>query len=250
MPLRVVMKPLLIILTGHAPDAIRARLGDFDHWFRLALRLSAREIRVVDVSAGVPLPDTTDIRGAVISGSAAMVTEKLVWSERLAGWVRDAMDAQLPLFGVCYGHQLMAHALGGRVDVLPGGREMGTKDIEVLAPDTDDCLLAGLPTRFAAHTTHMQSVLEVPAGAQVLARSARDPHQILRYGPNAISTQLHPEFSAAAMRAYLRLRADHLRSESMDVADLLNTVRATPQARRLLQRFARETTPHAMDVVA
>jgi len=248
------MKPLLIILTGHAPDAIRARLGDFDHWFRLALRLSPREIRVVDVSAGVPLPDTTDIRGAVISGSAAMVTEKLVWSERLAGWIRDAMDAQLPLFGVCYGHQLMAHALGGRVDVLPGGREVGTQDIEVFETGADDHLLAGLPMHFAAHTTHVQSVLEAPTGAQVLARSARDPHHILRYGPNAFSTQLHPEFSAAVMRAYLRLRADNLRSESLDVAALLDAVRATPHARRLLRRFALQTTTMStscsMDAVA
>ncbi|HET7300913.1 MAG TPA: glutamine amidotransferase [Oleiagrimonas sp.] len=244
------MKPLLIILTGHAPNAIRARFGDFDHWFRLALRLPARDIRVIDVSAGQTLPEVGEVRAAVISGSAAMVTERLAWSEQLAGWIRHAMDVELPLFGVCYGHQLMAHALGGRVDVLPGGREIGTQDIDVLPPGVDDPLLHGLPASFAGHTTHVQSVLEVPAGAQVLARSARDPRQILRYGPNAVSTQLHPEFSAAVMRAYLRLRADHLRNESMDVVALLNTVRATPQARRLLQRFARQTMPRAMDVVA
>ncbi|HET7662764.1 MAG TPA: glutamine amidotransferase [Rhodanobacteraceae bacterium] len=244
------MKPLLIILTGHAPDAIRARLGDFDHWFRLALRLPPNDIQVIDVSAGQALPNTHDVRAAVISGSAAMVTERLAWSEQLAGWIRHAMDVELPLFGVCYGHQLMAHALGGRVDVLPGGREVGTQNIEVFEAGADDRLLAGLPTHFAAHTTHVQSVLEAPTGTQVLARSARDPHQILRYGPNAVSTQLHPEFSADVMRAYLRLRADNLRNESLDVAALLKMVRATPQARRLLQRFARQTAPRLMEVVA
>lgn len=247
------MKPLLIILTGHAPDAIRARFGDFDHWFRLALGLPARDITVIDVAAGDPLPKVTDVRGVVISGSAAMVTDKLPWSEQLAGWIRHAMDAELPMFGVCYGHQLMAHAMGGRVGVLPGGREISTQDIDVLASGIDDPLLQGLPTRFAAHTTHVQSVLEAPAGVQVLARSARDPHQILRYGRNAVSTQLHPEFSAAAMRAYLLLRADNLRGEGLEVAALLDAVRATPQARRLLRRFGQKIslpTTRVMDAVA
>ncbi len=253
MPPRVAMKPLLIILTGHAPETIRNRHGDFGHWFRIALHRPARDVRVVDASVGDALPGTGEVRGAVISGSAAMVTEKLAWSENLAGWIRNAMDAQLPLFGVCYGHQLMAHALGGRVDVLPEGREIGTKAIDILEAGTGDSLLEGMSPRFPAHTTHMQSVLEAPADAQVLARSAQDPHQILRYGPNAMSTQLHPEFSSAVMRAYLRLRSADLRAEGLDPKTLLDEVRATPKARRLLRRFAHHATrseARAMDTAA
>lgn len=244
------MRPLLLIQTGEAPDPIRAQFGGFADWFREAMRLQPGQMQVVRVDRGGALPSPGGVPGAVITGSAAMVTERADWSERTAAWIRAAMEAQTPMFGVCYGHQLMAHALGGRVDVLPGGREVGTQDIDVLPPGADDHLLHGLPASFAGHTTHVQSVLEVPAGAQVLARSARDPRQILRHGPHAVSTQLHPEFSAAVMRAYLRLRADHLRNESMDVAALLDTVRATPQARRLLQRFALQTAPRPMDVVA
>ncbi len=248
------MKSIAILLTGHAPDALRARLGDFDHWFRLALDLPARQVRVIDVEAGQALPAPDELAGAAITGSAAMVTERLPWSENLADWIRRAMDAQLPLFGVCYGHQLMAQALGGRVGELPGGREMGTQDIEVLPEGVDDPLLRGLPARFAAHTTHVQSVLEIPPGARVLARSARDPHQILRYSAHAVSCQLHPEFSVAAMRGYLRLRAGALRAESRDVPAMLRATRATPQARRLLRRFARnaDRTPaaHADGVLA
>ena len=247
------MKPLLIILTGHAPETIRNRHGDFDHWFRIALHRPVQDVRVIDASAGDALPDITGIRGAVISGSAAMVTEKLAWSENLAGWIRNAMDVRLPLFGVCYGHQLMAHALGGRVDVLPGGREIGTKGVDILEPGVDDRLLEGMSPRFPAHTTHMQSVLEAPGEAQVLARSAQDPHQILRYGSHAVSTQLHPEFSSAVMRAYLRLRSTDLRAEGLDPKTLLDEVHATPKARRLLRRFAHHAThpeSRAMDTAA
>ncbi|GAP65742.1 GMP synthase family protein [Mizugakiibacter sediminis] len=229
------MKPLLIVQTGSAPEPICARLGDFPHWFRLALGVHPRRLRVVRVDRDEALPPPRMCAGAVITGSAAMVTERLPWSERTAGWIRDAMDAALPLLGVCYGHQLMAHALGGRVDWLPGGREIGTQRLELLPGAADDPLARALPPVFRAHTTHEQSVLEPPAGARVLARSARDPHQMLRYGERAFSTQFHPEFSAQAMAAYIRRRAAKLREEGLDVPRLLREVGPTPHARRLLE---------------
>jgi GMP synthase (glutamine-hydrolysing) len=233
------MKPVLIIRTGRAPDAIRARHGDFPHWFRVGTRVSLPRLQVVDVANGEPLPEPNSVAGAIITGSAAMVTERQPWSEQTAGWIRDAMDVQLPLLGVCYGHQLMAHALGGRVGYLPGGREIGTQAIEVVADHAADPLASILPSSFRAHTTHEQSVLEAPAGALVLARSARDPHQLLRYGPHAISTQFHPEFNAEIMRAYVLRKHADLRREGGDPEHVFRSVSATPVARRLLRRFAR-----------
>jgi GMP synthase (glutamine-hydrolysing) len=233
------MKPLLIVLAGHAPEAIRTRLGDFDDWFRAALGVPAADTRTLDASAGERPPAMDTIGGAVISGSAAMVTDKLTWSEQLAGWIRAATKAGMPLFGVCYGHQLMAHALGGRAGELDGGRVMGTVEVEMHSAAAHDRLFKDLPTYFAAQATHVQSVLEPPPGTQVLGRTTRDPYQILRYGPRAISTQLHPEFDAEIMRAYLRLRAEPLRDEGLDVDALLGAVRETPHARGLLARFAR-----------
>jgi GMP synthase (glutamine-hydrolysing) len=196
-------------------------------------------LHVVDVQAGDALPAPGAVAGALITGSAAMVTERAAWSERTAGWIRDAMDVELPLFGVCFGHQLMAHALGGHVDYLPGGREIGTQAIEVLDTATRDPLANSLPASFRAHTTHEQSVLEPPVGATVLARSARDPHQLLRYASNALSTQFHPEFSADVMRAYIRRKRSDMRREGFDPQRCFREVGATPVARRLLQHFAR-----------
>ncbi|MEW9625333.1 glutamine amidotransferase [Rhodanobacter geophilus] len=232
------MKPVLIIRTGRAPDAIRARHGDFPHWFRLGARLPPQRVQVVDVAAGDALPPPRAAAGAIITGSAAMVTERAPWSERAAGWIRDAMDADLPLFGVCFGHQLMAHALGGRVDYLHGGREIGTQSIERLDAAASDPLADRLPSSFRAHTTHEQSVLETPPGTIVLARSARDPHQLLRYGPHALSTQFHPEFSADVMRAYIQRKRADMRREGSDPQHCFREVAATPIARGLLYRFA------------
>jgi GMP synthase (glutamine-hydrolysing) len=234
------MKPILIVRTGRAPDPIRARHGDFPHWFRLGAALHPRQLQVVDVAAGEALPAPREVAGAIITGSAAMVTERAAWSERTAGWIRDAMDVELPLFGVCYGHQLMAHALGGRIDYLPGGREIGTQTIELSILAASDPLAAALPVSFRAHTTHEQSVIEPPDGAAILARSARDPHQLLRYGPHALSVQFHPEFNAEVMRAYIRRRHADMRREGADPQKIFSAVAATPIARRLLRCFSRQ----------
>jgi GMP synthase (glutamine-hydrolysing) len=234
------MKPVLIIRTGRAPDTIRARHGDFPHWFRLGAGLRLQQLQVVDVAAGEALPAVHEVAGAMITGSAAMVTERAAWSERVAGWIRHAMDAELPLFGVCYGHQLMAHALGGRVDYLPGGREIGTQPIRLSERAAHDPLVVTLPSVFRAHTTHEQSVLDPPVGATVLAHSARDPHQLLRYSPHAISTQFHPEFNAEVMRAYITRKHDAMLGEGADPRQIFNSVAATPIARRLLRQFSRQ----------
>ncbi|MET0255826.1 MAG: glutamine amidotransferase [Luteibacter sp.] len=234
------MKPLLIVRTGRAPDVISRRHGDFPRWFQLGLRLRTPHVRLVDVENGDSLPAPASCAGAVITGSASMVTERLAWSERTAGWIRDAMDAELPMLGVCYGHQLMSHALGGRVDYLPGGREMGTVPLTVHRHAADDALAAGLPTTFHAHTTHEQSVLDLPPGAVSLASSRRDPNHLVRYGRHAISMQFHPEFSAEVMRAYIRRRHDVLDAEGLAPADLLAAVVPTPEATRLLRGFVRE----------
>ena len=231
------MRPLLLIQTGEAPDALLPRFGGFADWFRTAMRLQATQMSVVRVDEGEDLPHPRDTAGAVITGSAAMVTDRAEWSERTATWIREAVDTNLPLFGVCYGHQLMAHALGGRVGWLPAGREIGTHSVTRNEPVVADWP-EGLHASFPAHTTHRQSVLEPPQGTEVLGRSERDPHQLLRYAPSTLSTQFHPEFTVDVMRAYIAARADALREEGTDPEVLAAGVRETESARRLLEHFA------------
>lgn len=242
----IVMRQLLLVQTGEAPESIHARFGGFADWFRAAMRIEPERMRTVRVAAGEFLPSPHAIAGAVITGSASMVTDRADWSERTAGWIRDAIDAKTPLFGVCYGHQLMAYALGGSVGWLPAGREIGTRTITLRGRDSGDWL-SGLPATFPAHTTHRQSVLEPPPGVEVIASSELDPHQLLRYAPHALSTQFHPEFSAAVMRAYVDARADVLREEGLDVDTLRTDVQETEAARLLLERFARTVLSRRRD---
>src|SRR5690606_14699039 len=111
-----------------------------------------------------------------------------------------AAAESLPMFGVCYGHQLLAHALGGVVDYNIKGRELGTQTIECLPDATGDALMTGLPTRFPAQLLHAQSVTPLPPGAVALARSDMDRHQLIRLAPAIYSTQFHPEFGPEFMR--------------------------------------------------
>jgi GMP synthase (glutamine-hydrolysing) len=225
----------LIVQTGSTLPQLRPRHGDFPDWFRRGLGLRADDVDIVRVHEGEALPDPQLHAGAIVTGSPAIVSERARWSETTADWLRRAIDVRLPVLGVCYGHQLLAHALGGRVDYHPGGREVGTIGIERIADGgDDDALLGAMPPRFSAHATHRQSVLEVPAGATVLARSAHDAHQAVRYAPGAWGLQFHPEFSVEIMRGYRRLPGA---ANCADACCHGSTQAPAPHARHLLRRF-------------
>ncbi|MBA4205122.1 MAG: GMP synthase [Polymorphum sp.] len=231
------MSSILIIQTGTPPADLRTQWGEQGDWFRSALEGLGLDVSVVQPHLGEALPEPADVRGAAITGSWSMVSDREDWSERTADWIRSAMAQDLPLFGVCYGHQLMAHALGGRVDYHPGGPEVGQLPVTLSAAGLADAALAGVPQQFDVFLTHEQSVLELPAGAEVLARSAHDPHQILRYGRNALSVQFHPEFFPDLMRSCIERRRSSFEAKGADVEGLLAAVSETPVSRQMLRQF-------------
>ncbi len=228
---------LLIVQVGTPPENIRAQLGDLPSWFRNALGVSATEVEVIRAFEGEQLPPPRPGCVAIITGSWAMVTDRAPWSEYVAGWIRDAMAIEMPMFGVCYGHQLIAHALGGVVDYHPEGREMGCELISLLPAAEDDEILCDWPSEFAAHLTHMQTIVSLPVGAVALARSAHDPHQVVRYGRKAVSTQFHPEFTARHMEILIRRREENLIKEQRDPDRMIEAIREAPYAQALLLRF-------------
>jgi GMP synthase (glutamine-hydrolysing) len=232
------MKPFLILETGTPVPSLR-RHGGFPDWIRVAAGLHAREVAVVDVAGGAALPDRNAYEGVFVTGSAAMVTERHPWSEASAQWLRDAAHAGTPLFGICYGHQLLAHALGGTVGDNPAGREMGTVSIDLHPHAQADVLFAGLPAAIKAQATHLQSVLAAPADAVVLATSAKDACQAFRWGERVWGVQFHPEFSTEHMREYIHQRRMALIREGSDPKSMRRGVAATPHARGLLGRFVR-----------
>ena len=230
-------KTLLLVQTGTPPVEIASDHGDLPVWFSHLLAPWRNKISVARVFAGEPLPAPDNHTVAVITGSWDMVTERLPWSEMTAGWIREAMAIEMPLFGVCYGHQLIAHALGGEVDYHPAGRETGSKTVSLSENGLTDGLLANQPVSFSAHLTHMQTVTRLPQGATVLASSQHDPHQIVRYGEHVVSTQFHPEITPAIARSLIAFRQTVLRNEGIDPEKLSREVVESPVASAILPRF-------------
>jgi len=223
---------------GSTLASLRERRGDYEDWILARMQVPRARAQVAAAQEEDALPDPTSVAAVVLTGSSAMVSAGEAWSERTAGWLREAVAAGTPVLGICYGHQLLAHALGGRVGVNPRGREIGTVLVETGSAARADALLGELPARFPAHVTHVESVLELPAGARLLAASPGDPHQAFACGPRAWGVQFHPEFDADAIRAYLDARRDLLLAEGRDPDALLADVREAPCGPTLLRRFA------------
>ena len=241
----MVKQPFLILETGQ-PVASMRRHGTFPHWIRVAAGLERGDAVVANVERGDALPRRQGYAGVIVTGSAAMVTERRDWSERSAAWLREAAHAGLPLFGICYGHQLLAHALGGEVGDNPAGREMGTIDLALHPQAAEDPLFAGLPLRFPAQATHLQTVLRAPEGATVLAKSTQDDCHAFRWRDRVWGVQFHPEFSSTHMRGYVRARHDALAAEGRCAKQVSRNVGAAPHARKVLRRFVRHArTLHA-----
>ena len=231
------MKPLLIIKTGKTVQTAYAKAGDFEKWIIDGMEANTDACTVVEVFEGEKLPAIEDICGAVITGSPAMVTDRLDWSEYTAAWLREAISKQVPVLGICYGHQLLAHALGGRVDYHPKGREIGTTVVTPLEGSESDILFADIAEPFTVHVSHMQSVMELPPAAQILASNDFDAFHAVRFSNLCWGMQFHPEFEEVAMRSYIEERQQDLRNEGLDVEALLAGIEATPVARKILADF-------------
>lgn len=228
-------KQLLLVKAGGTIKKITPRYEDFEDWF--AHHMAVADFLQVDVFRGQALPKPESLAGVLITGSAAMVSDREDWSEYTAAWLRKAIDIGVPVLGVCYGHQLLAHALGGQVGPNPRGRQIGTVEAQLTGQGEKDHLLGHLPASFAAQTSHVEAVLELPPGAVRLARSPRDDNFALRFADHAWGVQFHPEFSVPVTTEYIRHRAEVLRDEGLDPEQLLQQVTDTPQARSVLPVF-------------
>lgn len=230
--------PIAILRLGETFPDVAERLGGFADWVAAGLGDAAVPVQVVDIPGGAAFPDPARIAGVILTGAHDMLTEQPPWNAGAARWLYRAVVSGCPALGICYGHQLLAHAFGGTVGDNPNGREFGTARVQRLPAASADPLMKALPERFRAHVCHKQSVLEMPREAVLLARNAHDPHHAFRIGPSAWGVQFHPEFSEAAIRTYVAASAEDLRREGQAPERLLADVCPTPDAAGLLPRFA------------
>lgn len=229
---------ILILKMGSTLPSLKPRKGDFDDWIITGLAVPREGVSVVDVPAGEPLPPLNGDAGIVILGSHTMVTERRDWSERAADWLRDAVAEEKYVLGICYGHQLLAHALGGEVGNNPKGREFGTVEVALEESACEDRLMGCLPLRIRVHVGHTQSVLRMPTGAVRLATNPWDVNQAVRFGETTWGVQFHPEFDAEIVRGYIEHYRDLLSAEGQDPDRLIDCTTEDSIGRLVLRRFA------------
>ncbi len=200
------MKRLTIVQPGQKLSSLVTVAGDFAEWIAQGMGLAAAAWQVVRPHEGDALPAQAD--AVVISGSSAMVTDRDPWILELEHWLSRMHRARVPLLGICFGHQALASALGGRVTDNPNGVEVGT--VQVSREPEKDPLLADLPDPFRAQASHRQAVVTLPPGAVRLAHTDLDPNHAFRLGELTWGVQFHPEFSAEIVASYIDYYAEDL----------------------------------------
>jgi len=162
-----------------------------------------------DVTAG-DHPDHTDFDGVVVTGSRSSVYWDEAWIPPLVDYVAEAADAGCPVLGVCYGHQVLAEALGGRVAGMDGF-EIGYNEIR---RTRDDPLFDGIGDSFTAFTTHGDAVVELPPSATLLAENDRGVHAF-RDG-HCWGVQFHPEYDVETAREVTDGKRDRVGDARVD----------------------------------
>lgn len=197
---------LTILETGFVPASLADTFSTYPQMIEAALKRGGAtpEITVVGVAQGEALPDPQTLEAVVITGSSAGVYEDHAWLPGLRDFLRRAYAAQTRMIGICFGHQIIADALGGEVRKSEKGWGLGRHTYDVLAaPPVFD---PGVETLSIA-CSHQDQVITPPEGARVVLRSEFAPNAGLLYDNDAILTlQPHPEFEDDYARALIDLR--------------------------------------------
>ncbi len=190
-----------LLETGNPPGDLAETYGGYGAMFETLLG-GGHTYRTYDVQKGELPADPAENDAYVITGSAAGVYDPLPWIEPLKAFLRQA-KGETPLVGVCFGHQIMAEAFGGKAEKSDKGWGVGLQAYEVSdhAPWMDDAHHVAVPG------SHQDQVTALPPGARVLAGSAFTPYGVLAYDDaRAISMQFHPEFTPDYAKALIEAR--------------------------------------------
>lgn len=183
-----------LLQAGHLPDEVQDKLGNYDALYSKLLQDHGFEITTWPVVDGVFPPDISAADGWLISGSKHGAYEDLPWIAPLEDLIREIYAAKRPLVGICFGHQIIAQALGGRVEKFGGGWAIGRHAYDWNGRE------------IALNVWHQDQVVEKPKGAEVVARSPFCRYAALVYPGGAFTVQAHPEFDNKVVDLLIDLR--------------------------------------------
>ncbi|MCG3267121.1 type 1 glutamine amidotransferase [Yoonia sp. I 8.24] len=196
-----------ILQTGRSPESLNEKYGDYDAFFKRYLDGRGFDFETYEVLDGKfpKLPQSAD--GWLITGSRFGAYEDHDWIPPLEEFLRETFAQGVPIFGVCFGHQILAQALGGKVEKFDGGWSVGPTAYES-GQFGDQKMIAW----------HQDQVTRRPEMASVVGSSDFCENAILAYGDQALTIQPHPEFTAGFMADLLEARGGQLPQHIKDGA--------------------------------
>ncbi|MEM1372929.1 MAG: type 1 glutamine amidotransferase [Pseudomonadota bacterium] len=223
-----------ILQCGHTPEAVSEVHGDFDALFETlfdgqGLTFSTWDVVDMDFPATIHEAD-----GWLLTGSRHGAYEEHAFIPALKDFIRELNSARKPVIGICFGHQIVAEALGGRVEKFAGGWAIGRHGYVI---DGEEVHL---------NAWHQDQVIEPPDSARTVGSSPFCEHAVLVYGNHIMTVQPHPEISNDVLSAYLESRGQ----DPIFPRDKINTARAMlgslgdePRLATRLARFLKDARP-------
>jgi len=210
--------------------------------YRNALKTSKVKLSFVNMlkKKAPKIPDISNYSGAIIAGSGQFnVTD---WNdfvrsraEKLYPFMQNCISLNYPLLGVCFGHQLMAHALEGKVKRDPKQAEVGTVKIILTSAGQKDVLYKNIPKKFYVAAGHKDSVTKLPKGGVLLAKSNITKIESYKIKNNIYAVQFHPELDFEALIYRLSLYPEYMKGKSKE--EIRSQHHKIPYATEVLKNF-------------
>lgn len=185
-----------ILQTGHSPEGLIAEYGDYGEMFVRLLGGNGFDFQIFSV-VDMEIPTSiTQADAWLITGSRFGAYDDLPWIAPLEDFVRAVITAKIPMLGICFGHQIVAQALGGTVQKYSGGWSVGATQYA----------LRGSETTVTLNAWHQDQVTKLPDSAQIEASSQFCENAIVTYGDDVLTIQAHPEFGAGFVQGLIEKR--------------------------------------------
>ena len=191
--------------------------------------VEAVSIQTRNVCIGEILPEITEVDGLVLAGTYNSVHDHTDWQQRVRAWIPRMRAQKIPILGICGSHQMIANIEGSPVEKLYGGPFAGTFPATLTNAGKDSPLLQGIADQDCFHYANSEQVIDVPAGAELLARSSKVPVAALDYGNHCYTTQFHPEGSEQTLGPIWQHKAPQL----------MQNYHADDRGDRLVENFLR-----------